>query len=143
MAEQIRLQFTDERFKSAERTLLFFSPTATPEIARLAATLERLGRQETRELAFHREPYIKASSGLELYAYLKEPGWRRASGLIYAGRAGERKFEWICRPDIWLDFAGLVERLASTKSGHQYLTMSGDEAQVMVSVGEYCDADFE
>ncbi|MBR1277918.1 hypothetical protein [Bradyrhizobium sp. AUGA SZCCT0283] len=45
--------------------------------------------------------------------------------------------EWRLQPDLAEDFAEMVDVLASSVSGHQYLETRGSDISVEVSIGEY------
>jgi hypothetical protein len=45
--------------------------------------------------------------------------------------------EWRLQPDLAEDFAEMIDVLASSVSGHQYLETRGSDITVEVSIGEY------
>ena len=45
--------------------------------------------------------------------------------------------EWTLQPDLAEDFAEMIDVLASSVSGHQYLETRGSDITVEVSIGEY------
>jgi hypothetical protein len=147
MENLIRLVYIAERFKSSDRTLLFYTPrraSAIPEA--FLERLRKLGQQVIHAVAFQDEPYMLVRGGIKLDAESHRPGTLRwgNQGLTKVGRPEDLQFKWICDAETWMDFADLVLTLVRGGSGHQYLRASpGDEAMVMVSRGEYLDEEFE
>ncbi len=150
MDERIRLVYIPELFKGSARTLLIYKPCTWPTIDNtifvpLRDTFCSLGEQTTKAIALHRQPYTKALGGVEIYA--RCDGGKNLSGgqkgLTTIPSQGGPKLDWRCPPEIWSRFADLISGLIRFGDGHQYLTCGPEEdAQVMVSAGEYFDEDF-
>ncbi len=52
-------------------------------------------------------------------------------------RLAREGLEWRLRPELAEDYAEMVDVLASSASGHQYLEARGSDITVEVSIGEY------
>jgi hypothetical protein len=149
--EKIRLVFIDQPFKGADRTLLFYKPrkwpTIPPSVFRpLQSTLAKLAQQNIAEVALHEEPYIQVIGTVELYARCLVAGASEAvaKGVSRRGPGDRASFDWAGTPDHWSLFVGLLAAFVSSSGGHQYLRSGpSEDALIMVSSGEYFDADFE
>ncbi len=139
----VRLRFITERFKSSDRTLLFYTPVSAPIIpVAFSDILKKLGDRVIEHVALHQEPFIQAFGGLKIDAFCDSAvaSKRGCSGINLIGDEDKPCFQWKCDPDTWLDFACLVDVLVRSKGGHQYLRATpSEDILVMVSRGEYFD----
>jgi len=147
--ERIRLVFISA-FKFSEPTLLFYKPIKWPAIdPNLFVPLENLfrmlGETKISQLDIHEQPYIKVLGGLELHAHcdIGEGSWGQRQGIIRAHNHKQPRFDWVCTPSTWIEFAHLISGLVDS-GGHQYLDCGpAEDAMVMISDGEYLDEEFE
>jgi hypothetical protein len=139
----VRLRYINDKFKSSNNTLLFFTPYDAPIIPQAFCNLfVLLGKQELFHLRMHEATCILAHDGVEIIA--KSSHRTGSCGIRRSIEKDKVCFLWECSTTVWLRFASLIQSLMVKPGGHQYLTCAPDEdATAILSCGEYYEYEFE
>ena len=114
-----------EDFKSKDSVLLVGSPS---DMNILAVLLGNFTSSQETSLAIHNFASVAPNQPAQLFVQ------RSARGLP-TGQT--QQFNWLCSADEYPTIRAKLERLAESCEGHQYFSLIGSHAQLMVSVGEY------
>lgn len=116
---KLKLGFFAE-FKFGDSVLLEGTPT---DIALLARRLGEFAASSDSELPIHRLASVSARHPVQLFA-----------SHIDRGTGG---FFWLCSTAEISAIQEKLETLSSAAAGHQYFSLAGSAAHLIVSVGEY------